>query len=153
MTPGRLRIEEHFRNSQCILCRSFSDEGLCERCRCTPAETMSGLLSQVRISEKRLQTVHNVCTTCTRSEPLEPVRCVSLDCPWFFQRRKVEKQAEDIEILQELIQGMDMGSETPPESRQDSGIEEPQEDGDEKPDIGLLRSQSGETYYPYVNHE
>ncbi len=27
MTPGRLRIEEHFRNSQCILCRSFSDEG------------------------------------------------------------------------------------------------------------------------------
>jgi hypothetical protein len=26
-TPGRLRIEEHFRNSQCILCRSFSDEG------------------------------------------------------------------------------------------------------------------------------
>ncbi len=27
MTPGRLRIEEHFRNSQCILCRSFSEEG------------------------------------------------------------------------------------------------------------------------------
>ena len=27
MTPGRLRIEEHFRNSQCILCKSFSDEG------------------------------------------------------------------------------------------------------------------------------
>jgi DNA polymerase zeta len=65
---------------------------------------MSGLLSQVRISEKRLQTVHDVCTACTRSEPLEPVRCVSLDCPWFFQRKKVEKQAEDIEILQELIQ-------------------------------------------------
>ena len=29
MTPGRLRIEEHFRNSQCILCKSFSDEGEC----------------------------------------------------------------------------------------------------------------------------
>ncbi|KAH9178730.1 hypothetical protein EDB89DRAFT_2111621 [Lactarius sanguifluus] len=95
MTPGRLRIEEHFRNSQCILCRSFSDEGLCEQCRCAPAETMSGLLSQVRISEKRLQTVHDVCTACARSEPLEPVRCTSLDCPWFFQRKKVEKQAED----------------------------------------------------------
>jgi DNA polymerase zeta len=27
MTPGRLRIEEHFRNSQCILCKSFSEEG------------------------------------------------------------------------------------------------------------------------------
>lgn len=105
--------------------------GLCEQCRCAPAETMSGLLSQVRISEKRLQTVHDVCTTCTRSEPLEPVRCVSLDCPWFFQRKKVEKQAEDVEILQELIQGMGMGSETLPESHHDLG--ESQEDGDEKP--------------------
>ncbi|KAH8997309.1 hypothetical protein EDB92DRAFT_2030379 [Lactarius akahatsu] len=129
MTPGRLRIEEHFRNSQCILCRSFSDEGLCEQCRCAPAETMSGLLSQVRISEKRLQTVHDVCTACTRSEPLEPVRCTSLDCPWFFQRKKVEKQAEDVEILQELIQGMEMGSETLPENRHDSG--EPRGDDDE----------------------
>ena len=27
MTPGRLRIEEHFRNNQCILCKSFSDQG------------------------------------------------------------------------------------------------------------------------------
>jgi hypothetical protein len=27
MTPSRLRIEEHFRNSQCILCRSFSEDG------------------------------------------------------------------------------------------------------------------------------
>jgi DNA polymerase zeta len=27
LTPGRLKIEEHFRNSQCILCRSYSDEG------------------------------------------------------------------------------------------------------------------------------
>ena len=111
--------------------------GLCEQCRCTPAETMSGLLSQVRISEKRLQTVHDICTTCTRSEPLEPVRCVSLDCPWFFQRKKVEKQAEDIEILQELIQGMGMGSETLPEGRHDLGA--PQEDDDVKPNMGLLR--------------
>jgi len=122
--------------------------GLCGRCRCTPAETMSGLLSQVRTSEKRLQTVHNVCTACTRSEPLEPVRCVSLDCPWFFQRKKVEQQAEDIEILQELVQGMEMGSETLPESRHD--LEEPQEDGDEKPNttlvMGMTKTEVTEPY-------
>ena len=95
---------------------------------------MSGLLSQVRNSEKRLQTVHGICTACTRSEPLEPVRCASLDCSWFFQRKKVEKQAEDIEILQELIQGMGVGPETLPESRHDSG--EPRDDCDEKPNTG-----------------
>jgi DNA polymerase zeta len=40
---------------------------------------------------------------------LEPVRCVSLDCRWLFQRKKVEQQAEDIEQLQELILALDLG--------------------------------------------
>lgn len=140
MTPGRLRIEEHFRNSQCILCRSFSDEGehiilryascklhilsgLCKRCCTTPAETISGLLSQVRIAEQRLQTVHNVCTMCTRSEPLEPVSCISLDCPWLFQRKKVEQQAEDIELLQELIHSLELGDNIKQEGHDDSDDE------------------------------
>lgn len=29
MTPGRLRIEEHFQNGQCILCRSLSEKSEC----------------------------------------------------------------------------------------------------------------------------
>jgi DNA polymerase zeta len=154
MTPGRLRIEEHFRNSQCILCRSFSDEGeqpshglfymrniyisgLCERCCATPAETISELLSQVQIAENRIQTAHSVCTMCTRSEPLEPVRCVSLDCPWLFQRKKVEQQAEDIELLQELILALQLGDNTRLES-QDSD-EEPREDDGEEIKTGIVR--------------
>jgi DNA polymerase zeta len=160
MTPGRLRIEEHFRNSQCILCRSFSEEGkhhfavlscaldissgLCERCCATPAETISGLLSQVRITERRVQSAHEVCVTCTRSEPLESVRCVSLDCPWLFQRKKVEKQAEDIELLQELILALDLGDNTVLKKR-DGSDEGHREDDHEKMNPGILMS-SNEIY-------
>ena len=108
--------------------------GLCERCRAAPAETISGLLSQVRVSEKRLQTAHEVCTTCTRSEPLEPVKCVSLDCPWLFRRKKAEQQAEDIELLQELILGLGLEDGTKQESHGDSG--EPREhDSDNTNDV------------------
>ena len=89
---------------------------------------MSELLSQIRIAENRLETAHRVCTMCTRSEPSEPVRCVSLDCPWLFQRRKVERQAEDIEVLQELIQALELGNDTKLESLEDSD-EELQDDG------------------------
>jgi DNA polymerase zeta len=155
MTPGGLRIEEHFRNSQCILCRSFSDEGghnlmlclvsvtyyisgLCERCCATPAETISELLSQVRIAENRIQTAHDVCTMCTGSEPLEPVRCESLDCPWLFQRKKVEQQAEDIELLQELILALELGDNTKLESQENSD-EEPREDRGEKINTGIVQ--------------
>ncbi|KAI0275058.1 hypothetical protein BC834DRAFT_965498 [Gloeopeniophorella convolvens] len=108
MTPGRLKIEEHFRNSQCILCRAFGEEGLCGRCRATPAETICGLLSQIRVAERRLKEVHEVCRTCTQSEPSEPVRCVSLDCSWLFQRKKVELQAEDVGLLHDLISQLDL---------------------------------------------
>ena len=113
--------------------------GLCERCFATPAETMSELLSQVRIAENRLETAHRVCTMCTRSEPSEPVKCVSLDCPWLFQRKKVEQQAEDIEVLQELIQALELGDNTKLERLKDSD-EEAQEDGGKRINTGTVWS-------------
>jgi DNA polymerase zeta len=75
---------------------------------------------------------------CTRSEPLEPVRCVSLDCPWLFQRKKVEQQVEDIEQLQELILALELGDNTSFESQKDSD-EEPQEDDGEKMNTGMVQ--------------
>jgi hypothetical protein len=100
---------------------------------------MSELLSQVRIAENRLETAHRVCTMCARSEPSEPVRCVSLDCPWLFQRRKAEQQAEDIEVFQELIQALELGDNTKPESVEDSD-EGPREDGGKKINTGAVRT-------------
>ena len=116
--------------------------GLCERCCAAPAETISGLLSQVRIAEGRLQTAHSVCTACTHSEPLEPVRCVSLDCPWLFQRQKVERQAEDMEMLQELIQALELGDNAilGRHVGHDGSGEEPREDGREMINPRILSS-------------
>ena len=56
------------------------------------------------------------------------MRCVSLDCPWLFQRKKVEQQAEDIEVLQELIQALELGDNTKLEILEDSD-KELREDG------------------------
>lgn len=59
------------------------------------------------------------------------MRCVSLDCSWLFQRKKAEQQAEDIEVLQKLIQALELGDNTKLESVEDSD-EEPREDGGRK---------------------
>jgi hypothetical protein len=66
------------------------------------------------------------------------VRCVSLDCPWLFQRKKAEQQAEDIEGLQKLIQALELGDNTKLESLEDS--DEGPEDGGKKINIGTVRS-------------
>lgn len=46
---------------------------------------------------------HLVCTTCTGSAPVDAVHCISLDCPWFYARRKAEAETELIPVLEELL--------------------------------------------------
>ncbi|KAI0068183.1 hypothetical protein BV25DRAFT_1793280 [Artomyces pyxidatus] len=107
--PNRPKIEEHFRNYQCITCGCFTAEGVCDECRMTPQETITGLLGRIQISEHRLRTAHDVCTSCTASEALEPIRCESLDCSWLYQRKKAEADAEETGYLEELIEEIEEG--------------------------------------------
>jgi hypothetical protein len=62
-----------------------------------------------------------------------------LDCLWLFQRKKVEQQAEDIELLQELILALDLGDNTMHEKR-DGSDERPREDDRERITPGILAS-------------
>ena len=66
------------------------------------------------------------------------MRCVSLDCPWLFQRRKVEQQVEDIEQLQELILALEPGDNTRLENQKNSD-EVPQEDDVERMNTGMVQ--------------
>lgn len=68
------------------------------------------------------------------------MRCVSLDCPWLFQRKKVERQAEDMEMLQELIQALELGDSAILGRRHDGSSEEPREDDREKINPRILSS-------------
>jgi hypothetical protein len=47
---------------------------------------------------------HLVCTTCTGSAPVDAVHCLSLDCPWFYARRKAEAETELMPVLEELLE-------------------------------------------------
>lgn len=75
----------------------------------TPQETVSGLLSRLRIAEERLKTGYQICASCTESVPSEPIKCESLDCPWFFERKKAEVKAENAILIHTLLDGMEVG--------------------------------------------
>lgn len=102
-------IGEHFRSNQCIICGTYTAQGVCEGCRMTPQETVSGLLSRLRIAEERLKTGYQICASCTESVPSEPIRCESLDCPWFFERKKAEVKVENAILIHTLLDGMEVG--------------------------------------------
>lgn len=129
-THDRLNIEEHFHSSQCINCGgpqasqgkrvNPSDcifiycAGLCDDCFFAPQQTMVNLSHRIQANQKRLANAHRICGTCTGSEPTEPIKCESLDCPWLFSRKRAENKEELLVALQDLLDNMDysMGTGT-----------------------------------------
>jgi len=54
----------------------------------------------------RLANSHLVCASCARTAPGEPVECDSLDCPWFFARKKADRQIEVMSIIERTYRGV-----------------------------------------------
>lgn len=121
-SPDKRNINEHFLSMQCLacgepagqggevylitrsICSSLSLIGLCDACSISPQETIANLRSGIRKREERLVNAHLVCATCTSSAPADAVRCISLDCPWFYTRRKAEVETEVIPALEEILE-------------------------------------------------
>ena len=76
--------------------------GLCNGCFMASQETISNLGFRIRAREERLANAHRICGTCTNSSPEDPIQCESLDCPWFYSRRKAEESMDLVPILAEL---------------------------------------------------
>lgn len=50
---------------------------------------------------------HRVCASCTGTAPSEPIHCESIDCQWFYARRKAEAGLELVPLLTELSEEME----------------------------------------------
>lgn len=85
----------------------FRITGVCDACRDRPQTTITGLLHLIQKGENRLLDVQRICSSCTGSVQGEPIQCVSIDCPWFFERKKAERKAEYLTVLQEIIDGIE----------------------------------------------
>jgi DNA polymerase zeta len=124
--PGQFRIDEHFQSSRCFVCGDVTpagrnnysfpgslvhlvNSGICDSCRVNPQTTIPELLRRISKGENRLISTQRVCESCTRSAPSEPIKCESVDCAWLFERKKAERKAETIVVLQELVDSIEPG--------------------------------------------
>ncbi|KAK2461909.1 hypothetical protein APHAL10511_006372 [Amanita phalloides] len=102
-SPSKLDIGDHFQMWQCLVCTTpVLDEELCEKCRSTPQETIVNLGYRIQHNTDRLAKSHLICASCTAAAPGEPIECDSLDCSWFFARKKAERRMQftpDIEMM------------------------------------------------------
>jgi len=107
-SPSKININEHFTSTQCLSCGGPASQNLCDNCCLSTEETIVNLGFRIRAKEERLANSHRVCSSCTGSTPSEPIYCESLDCPWFYARRKAETGMELIPLFAELIEELEI---------------------------------------------
>jgi len=103
------KIDEHFLSSRCLICGALTPEGLCDGCRADPQSSTSGLLSRIRKTENKMRNVQLICSSCSGIASAEPVKCESLDCPWFYERKKIEHKTESLFAVEDLVKELDAG--------------------------------------------
>ena len=81
---------------------------LCEVCRFDYPATMSNLLSRMHKTERQLRDVHLVCSSCAGVASGEPINCESLDCPWLYERKKIDAKAEALTNIHDLLDDMEL---------------------------------------------
>lgn len=100
-SPKGPNMDVHFQNEQCLVCGEWASQGLCDNCWYSNERTIANLAFRIRSKEKRLVNIHRICRSCTGSAGTEPIKCESLDCPWFYSRRRAEEKMELVPIYQE----------------------------------------------------
>lgn len=124
-TPDRLRIQEHFLGSECIVCNAPAYEGeehliirraeltyhsidLCDTCYSRPQETICHIFRRIQVVDTSIREAHLVCVSCSDTPYGEPIKCESLDCPWLYERKKLENRkiafAESMGFAEEMME-------------------------------------------------
>ncbi|KAF8973932.1 hypothetical protein BDZ97DRAFT_1647924 [Flammula alnicola] len=106
-SPDNMNLNEHFTSTQCLSCGEPAFQDLCDDCLLSTQDTIANLNFRIRRKEERLMNAHRVCLSCTSSAPSDPIHCESLDCQWFYARRKAEVGMELVPLFAELSEELE----------------------------------------------
>ncbi|KAF7306933.1 DNA polymerase [Mycena indigotica] len=95
-------IDENFYRTQCLACEAPSDDDICDECWQNPEVAMPQVLTKIRRGEARLLDIARICASCSRTPLGEPIECDSLDCSWFYARKKAEARLDFLEAIQNV---------------------------------------------------
>lgn len=98
-------LSQFFASKHCALCGELSVRQLCTRCLHPKraAATAVTLQHKAAVFEQRRAAVERICLACTCETQVERIACISTDCPVFFQRVGLRRDAPQIEAARRLI--------------------------------------------------
>ena len=152
-------LNGHFPSTQCLSCGepgsqcenivSFFQQNvdvwtlaLCEECCDASAETLANLNYRIRAREERLKSTHDICVSCTNVASSDFIHCESLDCQWFYARRKAQTGMELVPLLEETSEELAAVMHQIQNAEEDDSVY----DGSDMEDAGLYALESPAMY-------
>lgn len=99
----RTRIDFYYLSKRCILCGSMvqGSSRLCQSCSMCEAAVAMALTGRTAKLEKDIQHLAAICRHCGGADWLveSGVKCTSLACPVFYERRKIQKELKSLSAV------------------------------------------------------
>ncbi|KAK1386104.1 DNA polymerase [Heracleum sosnowskyi] len=103
LNPNRTRIDSYYLSKHCIVCGELVQAstytcGKCSKYEATVATVMVGRTSKL---EREIQHLADICRDCGGGDWIveSGVKCTSLACSVFFERRKVQKELQSLSAI------------------------------------------------------
>eukprot|EP00160_Parvularia_atlantis_P000588 Unigene10475_Nuclearia_a/m.32015 Unigene10475_Nuclearia_a/g.32015 ORF Unigene10475_Nuclearia_a/g.32015 Unigene10475_Nuclearia_a/m.32015 type:complete len:326 (+) Unigene10475_Nuclearia_a:4247-5224(+) len=102
---GVKTIDAFYQSSHCQICRTATNDVLCEECLAKPQQTTLTAIVLLRDAQRAMAHLARVCRNCMGvSDAVIP--CVSLDCPIYYERLRATRALERLEPLQEALRAL-----------------------------------------------
>lgn len=99
-------LNSHYATETCLLCSNRTESLVCIECRQSRTTSMHSVASKLHRLETQATAFDRICSTCAGMERPGPVECVSLDCPYTYQKTKVNKALEDTTLIHTYLSRM-----------------------------------------------
>ncbi|GAC92644.1 hypothetical protein PHSY_000198 [Pseudozyma hubeiensis SY62] len=96
-------LNSHYATETCLLCSSRTEALVCLDCRQSPQQSIHAISSKLHKLQSQAAAIDRICSTCAGMERPGPVECVSLDCPYTYQKTKVHKSLEDAALVNAYV--------------------------------------------------
>ena len=64
---------------------------------------MTKLATKLNSTEQKLKNVQSICADCSSVPLAEPISCESLDCPWLYERKKIQHRIDSLQLVTDII--------------------------------------------------
>ena len=68
---------------------------------------MATMSAKINRSETRLGNVQRLCASCSGVHASDAIACESLDCPWLYERKKVDNKTESLQLFRDIIDDLE----------------------------------------------